>query len=504
MYRIVQADKDTYITNKIISNTLRATDSNTGQAGTIDIFKLYDENTFSGESEPIEVSRALIHFDLTDIISAMSLGEINIDATNFTCSINLSDVYGGQTTPSNFTLSVYPLSKSFDEGNGRDVVRFEDIDVVNFITASISGAPILWALTGANYGGSLTTAGVDYFTQGDLSDGNGIVSFESSQVFQTGQEDLNVNVTKIVSGVLAGIIPDAGFRLSFTSSQETDEKTRFVKRFASRNTTNTAKRPKLIMTYDDSISDQTQLFEFNTSGSIFLNSYTRGIQSNLLSGSSLAQLTGSNCVIVKIESGSISRFYSGSQYTVGSVPTNGLYKTSFLVNSFDSDIRSYLTGSGASGLQFGVKWLSADKSVLYATGSLNIGSRETTYFSQTPERYFINITNMRSSYKNDEKFRFRMFIDDFNKEIVFAKTPLENTGVVVDKCFYRIRDFESDDIIIPFHDPGTKASNDSSSHYFDIFMSSLPRGRTYTFDFKIVNKGQEIIINDVAAKFRVE
>ena len=155
-------------------------------------------------------------------------------------------------------------------------------------------------------------------------------------------------------------------------------------------------------------------------------------------------------------------------------------------------------------MQFGVKWLSADKSVLYATGSLNIGSRETTYFSQTPERYFINITNMRSSYKNDEKFRFRMFIDDFNKEIVFAKTPLENIGVVVDKCFYRIRDFESDDIIIPFHDPGTKASNDSSSHYFDIFMSSLPRGRTYTFDFKIVNKGQEIIINDVAAKFRVE
>jgi len=35
-------------------------------------------------------------------------------------------------------------------------------------------------------------------------------------------------------------------------------------------------------------------------------------------------------------------------------------------------------------------------------------------------------------------------------------------------------------------------------------MSSLPLGRTYTFDFKIVNKGLEIIINDVAAKFRVE
>jgi hypothetical protein len=504
MYRIVQADKDTYITNKIISNTLRATDSNTGQAGTIDIFKLYDENTFSGEDSPIELSRALIHFDLTDIKDAIIAGQLDIGSANLTCSISLSDVYGGQTTPSNFTLSVYPLSKSFDEGNGRDVVRFEDIDVTNFITASVSGTPVLWAMTGANYGGSLTTPDVDYFIQGNLNDGNGIVSFESSQIFQSGQEDLSVNVTKIVSGVLAGIIPDTGFRLSFTSSQETDGKTRFVKRFASRNTTNTAKRPKLIITYDDSISDQTQMFEFNTSGSIFLNSYTRGVQSNLLSGSSLTQLTGSNCVIVKIESGSISRFYSGSQYSIGSIPTSGLYKSSFLVNSFDSDIRSYLTGSGASGLHFGVKWLSIDRSVLYATGSLNINARETTYFSQTPERYFINITNMRSAYKNNEKFRFRVFIDDFNKDIVFAKTPLENLGVIVDKCYYRVRDFESDDIIIPFHDPGTKISNDSSSHYFDIFMSSFPRGRTYTFDFKIVNKGQEIIVNDVAAKFRVE
>jgi hypothetical protein len=35
-------------------------------------------------------------------------------------------------------------------------------------------------------------------------------------------------------------------------------------------------------------------------------------------------------------------------------------------------------------------------------------------------------------------------------------------------------------------------------------MSTLPKGRTYTFDFKIINKGLEIIINDVAAKFRVE
>lgn len=504
MYRIIQADKDAYITNKIISNTLRATDSNTGQAGTIDIFKLYDENTFSGESAPIELSRGLLHFDLSSISASFVAGEFDINSSNFSCSLYLHDVYGGQTTPSNFTLVVYPLSKSFDEGIGRDVIRFEDIDVVNFITASTSGTPVTWSMSGANSGGDLSQSGVDYFTQGDLSDGMGVVSFQVSQVFQTGQEDLNVDVTKFVSGVIAGILPDSGFRISFTSSQEEDQKTRFVKRFASRNTTNTAKRPKLIVSYNDSIADQTEIFEFNTSGSIFLNSYTRGTPANLLSGSSLSSLTGENCIVVKLQSGSLTRVFSGSQFSVGNVYTTGLYRSSFLINSFDQDIFPYVTGNNPESLTFGLKWLSPDQTVQYATGALTVKFRETTYFSQTPERYFVNITNMRYSYKNDEKFRFRMFIENFNKPIVTVKTPLENTGVIVKECYYRVRDFESDDVIIPFHNPGTLVSNDSTSHYFDFYMSSLPKGRTYTFDFKIVNKGQEIVINDVAAKFRVE
>jgi hypothetical protein len=504
MYRIFQADKDAYITNKIISNTLRAVDSNTGQAGTIDLFKLYDENTFSGESAPIELSRGLIHFDISDLRTSLSRGEFDVNSPDFTCSLYLHDVYGGQTTPTNFSITVYPLSKSFDEGGGRDVVRFEDIDVVNFVTASVSGTPTTWSMSGAAYGGSLTTSNVDYFTQGDLGDGLGNVNFGVTQSFSSGQEDLSANVTKIVSGVLAGLIPDSGFRISYIDSQETDQKTRFVKRFASRNTTNTAKRPKLIVTYNDVISDQTQIFEFNTSGSIFLNSFTRGVSSNLLSGSSLSPLTGQNCVVVKLQSGSISRVFSGSQHSIGGVSQTGIYKSSFLVNSFDPDIRSYLTGNNATGLEFGVKWLSADQTVQFATGVLNVDSRETTYFQQNPERYFVNITNMRASYKTAEKFRFRLFIENFTKDIVTTKTPIENIGVIVDKCYYRVRDFESDDVIIPFHDPGTQTSNDSTSHYFDLYMSTLPKGRTYTFDFRIINKGQEIIINDVAAKFRVE
>ena len=115
MYRILTASKDTYITNKIVKSTFRAEDANVGQASTLDIFKLYSEHQLSGVENPIEISRALVKFDLNPI-RAMTASFLDLDSSRFKAKLRLSDVYGGQTTPSNFKIIVFPLSKSFDEG----------------------------------------------------------------------------------------------------------------------------------------------------------------------------------------------------------------------------------------------------------------------------------------------------------------------------------------------------------------------------------------------------
>ena len=62
------ASADTYITNKIINNSFSASDANVGRAGTIDLFKLYNEATLSGSSTVIELSRILIKFDISLIL----------------------------------------------------------------------------------------------------------------------------------------------------------------------------------------------------------------------------------------------------------------------------------------------------------------------------------------------------------------------------------------------------------------------------------------------------
>ena len=54
------ASSDTYITNKIINNSFSASDANVGRAGTIDLFKLYNESSFTGLAETSPVLSATL------------------------------------------------------------------------------------------------------------------------------------------------------------------------------------------------------------------------------------------------------------------------------------------------------------------------------------------------------------------------------------------------------------------------------------------------------------
>ena len=226
MYLIVTASKDTYITNKIIDSSYRARDANVGQAGTIDLFKLWNESKISGTVRPTEISRAFIKFDL-DRIHALTQSAIDLNHSTFEAKIKLFDILGGQATPANFKLQIYPLSRSFDEGIGRDVSTFGDLDSCNFITSSYSDSTAnLWNMSGASASGMLGSSDIDYITSGTLN--QSLVDFGKSQTFVKGNEDLEINVTTILSATLAGQIPNHGFRIAFTGSEETDQKTRFV------------------------------------------------------------------------------------------------------------------------------------------------------------------------------------------------------------------------------------------------------------------------------------
>ena len=499
MIKIISASADNYITNRVITKRLRALDANVGSAGTLDLFKLYNESTFIGEDAPIEVSRILIKFDLGKI-SALTSSILDTNDPTFKCTLRLADVYGGQATPHNFSVILHPLSRSFDEGVGRDIIRFDDVDASNFLTASYAnGSLVKWVTQGAAAEGAVGQE-VDIISSANFGSG-----FEPTTVVQRfqGAEDLVMDVTKIVSGTLAGILPNCGFRIAFSGSQETDSKTRFVKRFSSRHVPSPARRPQLFVSIDDSISDNHSNMTFDVTGSLFLRNSVRNVMSNFLSGSAATQITGSNCMTLRLVSGTFSSSYSVSQAVIGRNFLSGMYKASLAVSRFREPLFSHLKSTTSA--SFTEIWGSNDGSVGFYTGSLQINTSDVFSYKPQTRSLYARITNCKSEYSVQERPRFIIFIEDLDEEVVFSRYPRENNGHVYDSVYYSVKDAVTGDIVVHFltENAATRVSSADDGMYFDFHMDALTPGRTYEFRVLIRDMGEDLVLDGVSPKFRV-
>lgn len=506
MYKVIFADKDAYITNRKIgtvgSGSLK-TKSNTGHAGTLDIFKLYGTTVTSGGLPNLELSRALIHFDTQPIKDMMSAGKININHSSFNCKLKLFDVYGGQTTPNNFHMSVFPLSRSFAEGDGRDVVYYSDYDVCNFLTSSYPDGA--WVVSGCK-GSGYPEQSCDYIT-GSANLGG----LEVKQYFTTGEEDLEVDVTKIVSATLAGILPDSGFRLTLSQSYEDDKYTYFVKRFSSRSAYNSSKHPRLIFKYDDSLQDDAQLLRFDSPSTLFLRNYQHDSLSNLLSGSSLTNIGGFNCLLLRMMmmrsdgSGSYSLYFTGSQHHDGLNFYEGIYSATFVLPQYDPIVRNELQKSGS--IKFTPIWASLDDTVGYLTGSdvyANLPKRTETVVNAN--NYVVTVTGLQTLHRSDEKMFLKLNIFDYTSPYIrLVKTPAELPGIVVKNAHYQVRDYATNEVVVPFDETynSTKISSDVSGMHFILDASNLPKDRSYVIDIMLKIGGNKNIFKAASTVFNV-
>ncbi len=644
MYRIFTASSDTYITNKIVNSKFRATDANVGQAGSLDLFKLYSENALTSESKKAtarivsfaagasgylektiilvdsagktvtmtagdanarvtegsgtfiantgaataisdnivtafnairtgdttkidmsasttggsgivdfeqstagpdgntvitgtaitsgnirnensaivgsvsfaggvtttlknyESSRILLKFDHTDIQSMQTAGDIDITDPSFSVSLNLFDVYGGQTTPSNFKCIVFPLAKDFDEGSGYDIVNFSDLDSSNYITASYNdGVFTTWALPGAMKSGSLANAAtVDVIVSGTLSTSVGPESLSFEQYFLTGEEDLNIDITKFVSASVKNIIQNKGLLLAFSGSYENDTNSYFVKRFSSRDSVNTGKRPRIVLKYDDSIIDNHENFIFNNTGSLYLSNQVKGVLKNLRTGDAPSSIAaGANCMVLKIVTGSFKKTFNVSQAMRGQNRITGLYSSSFAISSY-GNLYSHVQTTGS--ITFDEIWSNSAETITFLSSSLTIDKTDLEQMDLNQTSYHVKVINLADRYKRDEIARIRVFVEDKNRKVAYVKTPFDKKSQVFESMRFRVRDFISGDILVPFDKSknSTRLSSDSKGMYFDFYMDSLPRGRAFVFDFLITINGYDTVVTDAAAKFVIE
>jgi hypothetical protein len=445
----------------------------------------------------------LIKFDVSRI-SELASSSLDINSNNFRASIRLRNVQTNLPVPRDFTMSVFPLARNFNEGDGRDVASFVDLGAANYVSSSNGTA---WAISGAYSSGAVGDIGVDYFSSGNLQDGLGLRSLESKQVFDTGNEDLFVDVTDIVSATIGNVMTNHGFILSFTSSQEEDTITRFVKRFASRHVVQESLRPRLEVHFNDSVFDSHAGAYFDASGSLYLRNFVGSNLSNVMSASQ--QLTGTNCMQVILSTGSYSKIVSASQETVGNNRVSGSYKSSFYISAQDSStvsgslkLSDHINTSGS--VVFSETWKSADGTVTFLSTFLTCSLPSRSAFNAVPRKLNVRTTNCLSKFAQNSSYVLRVFAYDADYEPSATRVP-KPTRSQLPETYYSIRDLDGA-IYIPFERVfgGTRLSTDEGGLFFNLYTDGLPKGKLLTIDYLVVDRGSEYIVNDKNARFVVE
>jgi hypothetical protein len=494
MFVIVTASADTYITDKLI-DSIRVVSGNVGRASTLDIFKLYDEST--AVTGAIEISRALLDFDYSRL---RSLSSSSLSLNNFKAYLKMTSVSTGQPVPSNFTLSLFPLARDFNEGLGRDIVSFADVDQANFLSSSTETS---WFVTGATKGGLLGSNDVDYYTSGNFGSAAGLHSFEKKQTFEVGNEDLKIDVTEFVSASIVGLLPRSSFRLSFTGSQETDGVTRFVKRFASRHVKNSLARPRIEVFFDDSRVDDRTFATFDVSGTLYISNYVRGARSNLVSGSSLAKIEGANCLLLRLSTGSYSQYFTGSQ-DLASQYVTGAYFSPFVIRSNDSSVVSgsvklsdHVLASGS--VTFDEVWSSLDRTVIFRSGSLKVSKNDAQGNIYREGHLTVRCSGPADSPPDTRVLVRCKFFDLLTDERAVKYSIIRSPDPVVGH--YRIVDLHSGQVYIDFDETGTKLSLDDQGNFFEFYSDSVPYGRPVKFEFRVDHYGLRRFIMDPGYTF---
>ena len=244
------ASKDNTITNAFKDNLLtRGTGSNMGASDILEAFVIHgqtNDELSAGETEAnanaAEQSRILIQFPVSDIISDMASGDLPSDVSQIKFHLNLYNAPHGDSTPLDYTLDVYSLAGAWTEGRGLDMENYTDLGVSNWIKKSS--------------GNDWTKAGGDYLAAG---------ATQKTSYFDTGLENLSLDVTDPVTRWVDGTDQNYGFLIKFQDTAVSSSNSFYTKRFFSRTSEYFHYRPTLEARWDSTRRDNRGNFTLSSS-----------------------------------------------------------------------------------------------------------------------------------------------------------------------------------------------------------------------------------------------
>lgn len=476
------ANADNTITNAFEANlTTRGTGSNMGASDILEVFSIYGQ-TSGAAGYTTEESKILINFPVSSISSDRTSKYIPA-SSSVKFYLTMYNAVHSSTTPTEFTLTVAPVSASWTEGFGLDMDEYSDLGVSNWISASSTTG---W-----------TTQGGDFLTGSSASTG--------SQFFTLGTENLEVDITDQVEKWIAGSTGSYGLGVFLTSSLLSETRSYYTKKFFGRGSEFELWRPHIEARWNSQIADDRGNFYISSSllstenvNTVYLYNYRNGKATDI-------PAIGTGLVYVKIYEtlgGAASSMPVAGGVSAGntSVVTGGWVSTGVYSASF-----AY-TGSASTIYDV---WQNAAGTTLFHTGTIYPISYAASNDSGI-SNYVLKVSNAQQKYYQNDKPRLRLFVREKNwNPTIYTVASTEIEPTIIEKAYYRLFRVQDNFEVVPY---GTASSTqhtllsfDVSGNYFDFDMSILEKGYMYGFKFAFdLQQNGQIEEQPYVFKFRVE
>jgi hypothetical protein len=434
---------------------------------------------YGGKENQTDYTRHLLYFDVSELQNKYNNGELGdlsnvkhiLRMTNssfFDMDLQAQKLLDGKQRTSSFDLVLFRVNKLWDEGCGYDYQDFTGIqprDNVTFLESASNWTnattTVMWDQPGV-YSGSPSSAII-----------------VTTQHFDKGNENIEMDITDEVNDLIMDIIPNYGYGISFERDLEIKEvtPTQYVGFFTRH--TQTYYEPFVETVYDNPIKDDRKTFYRGKLNRLYLYTNLGGEPTNLDFKPSVTIYDGNNGIFSAFNSNQVVQQTKGVYYVELFVPITASDCTIF------TDVWSNIVINGVNRPNTTLQFEIRDDNEYY-----NFGDSESL-----PIEYVVNL----SGIKRDEKIKR----GDKRKVFVNARIPYSiNESSVIDGLQYRlwIREGNTEVNVIDWVDVNrTYLKNhfilDTSwmipnEYYIDIKLTSNELVKTYTntLKFHIVNQ----------------
>lgn len=442
------ANKDTTITNAFKPGLqYRTTGSNMGESDTGEIFRIYAQESTSSS----ELSRILIGFPVSRMSEDRTNGDIPASG-NVNFYLRMFNAKHSFTLPKKYTLSILPVSRSWQEGFGKDLDSGGDEGYANWEYAqSASSGLVAWTSEG-----------------GDFHSGPEVTAY-----FEDGDEDLEVDVSDVVEQWIGGTKDNDGLVVKLTDAIEGAVSSSYTKRFFMRGSEFFHYRPCVEARWDDSKKDNRGNFMGSSSlasaednlNTIYIYNRVRGRLANIPD-------VGTGAIYVQIWSeGGAGTQLTSTPITGGYVDT-GIYSASFALDTSLTKVYD--------------RWFNSGLTICYHTGGIDVDSLAGNNYNPNP-RYLISMPHLKSEYYQGESARMRVSSRERDwSPNIYTVAQSDVQQQIIDDLYYKV-DRATDGLTIIDYGTGSveysKCSYDVSGSYFDLDMSLFESGYAYRVSF---------------------